>query len=142
MSIQDRVRSVLDMAIKDGFSREEIDNFKFLFAETQRGKTKVASDKDVIDIFVSLIRKQWEHLNKLSPVDQEESNRFISRIFSFLPSDVKDQMYVNDIQILDWIERNVDMSKIKNKNQIIGIMKKEFPYIDGNLVKKVVEEML
>ena len=142
MSIQEDIRRRLDRAIADRGDQEEINNLKFLFAETQRGDNKEASDKEVIDAFVALIKQQQKVLPILSDQSKKVAKTLIGLICDTIPLEVGDQLFMQDVQILDWIERNVDMSKIKNKNQIIGIMKKEFPYVDGNLVKKVVEEMI
>ncbi|MCK9369285.1 hypothetical protein M0R04_05040 [Candidatus Dojkabacteria bacterium] len=143
MSIQDKIDQVLEKAIKEKDAKRFIDNIKFLKAETQRGKMKVMEDKDVINIFVSLIRKQNDMRDKLAYTSKEyqDSCYFVNDICFFLNSDIVDQINIRDIQIIDWIEKNVDMSNVKNPNMLIGIVKKAFPYIDGNLIKDSIKLM-
>jgi len=145
MTIQEKIDAALEKAIKEKDSKRYINNLKFLKAETQRGKTKVMSDNDVVAIFVALIRKQNEMQKSLDTASDEYQNSlyFVNDIYLFLDQSIIDQIYIHDIQIIDWIESNVDLTNInvKNKNQLIGVVKKAFPYVDGNLVKESIAMM-
>ena len=53
---------------------------------------------------------------------------------SYLPKETS----IEDIKI--WIEQHIDFDKYKNKMQAIGDVKKQFPHVDGNVVKKIIIE--
>jgi hypothetical protein len=71
----------------------------------------------------------------------QDSLYFVQDICTFLDQSIIDQIYIYDIQIIDWFKNNVDLTKIKNKNQLIGVFKKAFPYVDGNIIKKAIDMM-
>ena len=159
MSIQEKIEIELKTAIKEKLEEEKenkevaslnlkklnekINNLKFLKGELQRGESKEMADEEVVPMFVSLIRKQNEMRKKLEFTSKEymESLQFVIDISIFLEQDVIDQIYIVDIQLIDWIEAHIDFSKYKNKMQSMKDIKTEFPYVDGNLIKKVLEKM-
>lgn len=141
--IQEKINKVLEKAIQDKASKDFISNIKFLKAETQRGKTKEMNDSDIISIFVSLIRKQNEMRSKLNFTSKEyhDSLNFVNDISLFLDQDIIDQINMSSNNLIAWIENNIDFSKYKSKMQSIKDIKTQFPYMDGNLIKKVLEKM-
>jgi hypothetical protein len=143
MSIQENINKALEYAINEKLTRDYINDLKFLKSELQRGKTKESSDHDTINILITLIKKQNEMslLFEVGSSDYMDIKSFISRVEHFLDQDILDQVYAYDSQIISWIDNNVDKTNIKNNNQIIGIVKKAFPYIDGNVIKDSIKIM-
>jgi len=141
MTKQEMISALLENAIANKLSKDFIGDLKFLKSELQRGKTKELSDNDTINILITLIRKQNEMVDflEVGSADYISNRAFVSRIEYFLDKKILDQIYVTEVQLRIWIQSHVNMNTINNKNQIIGVVKKSFPYIDGNLIKKVLE---
>ncbi len=95
---------------------------KFLVANDVEGK----SPKDVSKI----------ENEKLIEFDEHLTSTFIIALENFLP-----QM-VTEKEIHDFIKENIDFSKLKNKMQAIGIIKKHFGNtVDANLVKDIIQKI-
>lgn len=139
MTIQERISSALNQCISNRAPQDIIDNFKFIKAELQRGKNKYVSDDEAVKILVGLIKNQIETIKELQKrnLPISEQTILIKDIKKFLPAQVISQLEMTSQDVKDWIDSNVDFSKLKNKNQAIGIIKKSLPYLDGNLVKEV-----
>ena len=144
MNIQETVNDVLEKAITYRYDKNVIENYKFIKSELTRGKFKECSDKDATKIIVNLIRKQTELLDlfKSSPEKSSEIKDFISCLGGFLSEDVLNQINMTEDLLNKWIKTNIDWSTVKNNMQAIGMVKKGLPYVDGNLIKKVLENSL
>ncbi len=47
-----------------------------------------------------------------------------------------------DEEVKKWIEQNIDFSQFKNKMQAMGLIMKHFGSLaDGNMVRKILQEM-
>lgn len=142
VSIQQQVDNQLEGVLASRGDTILISNLRFIKAEMQRGKSKVIEDREAIDILVKLERAQREIVSQSRDVSVvTDAINLIELIDSFIPNNILEQLYATEAEILIWIQKNVDFSRVKNYNQIIGIVKKEMPYIDGNLVKNVIQNM-
>lgn len=143
MKLQEKINESLETAIKERL--EITDDLKFIKAELQRGKYKELSDDETVKILVGILRNQERTKDYVLERGDHNNIPYIDKtilcVKHFIPNDILDQVYMVDIQVIDWIENNVDMSKVKNNNQVIGIVKKAFPYVDGELVKVALKMM-
>lgn len=144
MSIQEKIENELQLGLSgrtEKYTKQDINNLKFLKAELQRGKDKVVSDDAVIKILVGLVRSQQEMQKKVTGDVLSDSVNFVRIILGFIPDNILNQIFIHDFQVVDWIERNIDFSQLKNRMQAIKIVQKQFPYIDGNLIKDALKMM-
>ena len=140
--IQEMIDNVLNNAIKYKKDPQFVSNLKFIKAELQRGKSKVIDDTQAINILVGLIKSQEETIKAIQDTNKiSECTALIADIKPFLPTEVSKQISMDRDGIAQWLEINVDFSKLKSKMQAINIIKKTFPYIDGQTVKEILEEM-
>jgi hypothetical protein len=71
-------------------------------------------------------------------VKKEESGVYKYFIESLLPKKIEHT--TTEEEIREWLEANVDFSKLKNNMQAVGMAKKHFgDKADGSLVKEVVQ---
>jgi hypothetical protein len=144
--IQEEIDNKLAEAITNRWNPTFIGNLKFLKAELQRGKSKVINDNDATNILVGLIKSQIMTIKNIqeSTMDAQkilECQTLILDAQDFLSLDVVEQLYMRKCDIMEWIDMNVDFTKLKNKMQAIKVIKSAFPYIDGELVKETLEEL-
>lgn len=147
MSIQELIEKSLVDAISNRQESDKINNLKFLKAELQRGKSKVVDDSQAISILVGLLRSQVEMYNNLlsgNSGDDKliECSDLSWDIIEFLPDEVFDQICMGKYFIKSWVSENIDLKSLKNPMQAIKIIKGAFPYIDGELVKNTLKEMV
>lgn len=156
ITIQNQIDNMLRIALNGASTTPSttniIGNLRFLKAELQRGKNKIVEDDEAVKVLVQLYKSQAELMTKIALIDSSvfsekdesrynEASNLMKLIASYLPDNVVSQINCDEGVIKLWIENNIDMAQIKNKNQIIGIVKKQLPYVDGNLVKTVVETL-
>lgn len=131
MTIQERIQSDLKEAItkKDINLREYL---KIIVSELQRQKHKVLSDESVVEILRRL--ENWE-CDRLAIVGQTGSD-YLCTIKSYIPEQVTDE------EIEEWINNNIDLSKLKNKFSAIRVILDHFGIsTSGNKIKNVLTKM-
>lgn len=140
--IQEKLDNIIKEYIRSQNDRKYLDIFKFLKGELQRGKNKIVEDNEAINIFVSIIRKQQDMIDNcnISEESIEEAKDVIRCIQLLIPNDIFNQLYIKRNILYSWIEGNIDFDDYKNKMQAMKDIKKQFPYVDGNLIKVVLEE--
>ena len=112
---------------------ETISALKVVVGELQRQPKKELADNEVIKIIKGLLNhaKELNSIKHSSLVDN-----YIKVLTKYIPEEVSDR------EVLDWIKSNVDFSKLKNKNQAIGMVTKFFgARIDGNRAKGIVGKL-
>lgn len=139
-NIQENINNALNECISNRESQEKIQNLKFIKAELQRGKFKEIQDSEAVKILVKLIKNQKETIKELNfrNISTDEQIYLIQNIKEFLPNEINEQLDMHENDIKNWISENIDFSSLKNKSSAIGIIQKKFPFIDGNLVKKII----
>lgn len=94
---------------------------KYLVAKDVEGK----SSKEVSKI----------ESEKLIKLDEKLISDYITIFENFLPQMITEE------EIFNFIKNNIDFSKLKNKMQAIGIIKKEYGNkVDAKLVKDIVQQ--
>lgn len=139
-NIQENINNALNECISNRESQEKIQNLKFIKAELQRGKFKEIQDSEAVKILVKLIKNQKETIKELKSrnLSIKEQTYLIQNIKEFLPLEINEQLIMSENDIKNWISENIDFSSLKNKSSAIGIIQKKFPFIDGNVVKKII----
>lgn len=139
-NIQENINNALNECISNRESQEKIQNLKFIKAELQRGKFKEIQDSEAVKILVKLIKNQKETIKELKSrnLSIKEQTYLIRNIKEFLPLEINEQLNMSENDIKNWISENIDFSSLKNKSSAIGIIQKKFPFIDGNVVKKII----
>jgi uncharacterized protein YqeY len=80
-----------------------------------------------------LIKYEKEVLDKKG---DDSDSEYINIIESYLPKMATDE------EVKTWVEQNIDFSQFKNKMQAMGLIMKHFGSLaDGNMVRKILQEM-
>jgi uncharacterized protein YqeY len=107
---------------------EKKNALRILLGEINRKEKNITNDQ-IISIIKKLIKDEKETLK----YNNKTSSKFIQILEEYIPK----QLSINEI--VQWIDSNVDFSKLKNKMQVIGMLKKEFgEKIDGNIVRNII----
>jgi len=125
------IQSDLKRAIinKDITLREDL---KIIVSELQRQKHKILSDASVVEILRRL--ESWE-CDRLARVEQTGSD-YLCIIKSYIPKQTTDE------EIEEWINDNIDLSKLKNKFSAIRVILNHFGIsTSGGQIKKVLNNM-
>ena len=131
MTIQEQIQSDLKEAItnKDISLREDL---KIIVSELQRQKTKVLSDVSVVERLRRL--ENWEG-DRLARGGQTGSD-YLCIIKSYIPKQTTDE------EIEEWINDNIDLSKLKNKFSAIRVILDHFGIsTSGSQIKNVLNNM-
>lgn len=130
MTIQETIQSDLTTAIKN---RDPIkEDLKIIISEFQRQKTKELSD----DVAVGILRRlaAWEE-DRLHKAGLTESD-YRNVIYRYIPEQLADE------EIENWINENIDLSKLKNKFAAIKVVIQHFgSSTSGSQVKNVLNNM-
>ena len=109
--------------------KRRLGTLRVIIGETQRTEKKDLNDDEIIKI-----------MKKLEKSELEMGDRMDSDFIRVLREYIPQMLSREDIE--KWIQENVDFSGLKNKMQIIGIVKKEFgEQVDGKLVSEIVKGM-
>jgi len=104
---------------------------KVIKGELQRQPKKDLSEEESIKILRKLERNEIETMRLKGIV----KSLFLDVVKTFLPSEVSEG------DILKWILLNINFAELKNKYQAIGIVKKNFPGVDGKVVKDIINKI-
>ena len=89
------------------------------------------TNSEFIQIINKLIKSELVTLG----YSGQDENDYIKCLKSFLPKQKSKE------ELIEWINKNIEFSKLKNKMQAISIVKKEFgDSVDGNMVKNIIEK--
>ncbi len=108
-----------------------VNALKVIKGELQRQPKKDLTEEEIIGILRKLEKNETETM-RLKGIAK---SLFLDVVRTFLPSEVSEG------DILQWIMLNVNFAELKNKYQAIGLVKKKFPGVDGNLVKTVINKI-
>jgi len=124
------IQTDLTTAIKN---RDPIkEDLKIIISEFQRQKTKVLSDNTVVELLRRLAK--WEE-DRLHKVELTESD-YLNVIYKYIP------VQKTDTEIEDWINENIDLTKLKNKFAAIEIVIQHFgSFTSGSQVKNILNNM-
>jgi len=129
MTLQDRIQTDLKNAVKDKDKKEIL---KVIVGEFQRMTKKTLSDDEVIRILRKFERNEIELMRQT----EAEETEFLKAVRIYIPK------IVDEKEITEWINQNVDFSKLKNKTQAVGLVMKEFgSRADGTVVKNIVQKI-
>lgn len=132
MRIQETIKKDLVTAMK-ARDEEKKNTLRVIMGEFARMNSKELSDDEVIKICKKLIKSEKEVLERTGA---NLESGYIRIIEAYLP----DMASAEEIRL--WIEGNVDFAAFKNKMQAMGSIMKHFgSSADGNLVKKILQEM-
>lgn len=128
MSLQNEIYNDYRDSYKSKEKEFEKNTLNILLGEFARERDKSLPDDKVIGIIEKLIKYDIELGNG--------NSEYIQVLKKYIPNKMDEN------QIKMWLEENVDFSKLKNKMQAIGIIKKEFKagVIDGDLVKEILNK--
>jgi len=144
IAVKDLVRSVISMFPEIGLKPDKAnddDTIQLLKKYIIGEKTRLLYiDKHLTeDIVKGLSAKDLNKVTKktIAKLDDKLTNMRISIAESYLPKEI------GEAEIIDWITSNVDFSKLNNKMQAIGMVKKEFGQaVNPVLVKNIVESWM
>ncbi len=132
MSLQEKIKSDLALAMKTRDSVKK-DAIRVILGEFGRLEQKELTDDQIIGILKKLIKSERELLQKQGI---SEDSEFISIVEAYMPEQASED------EIIGWIHENVDFSAFKNKIQAMGLIMKHFgPRADGNVVKKILQDI-
>jgi uncharacterized protein YqeY len=132
MGLQDQMKKDLVAAMK-AKDEEKKSVLRVIMGEFSRQAQKELSDAEVIQIVKKMIKSEKE---VLAQKGGGQSDRFIEIAESYLPKMAGEQ------QIVAWIQANIDFSQFNNKMQAMKPIMAHFGAgVDGNLVKKVLQQM-
>lgn len=132
MKLQAQIKKDLPsaMKVKDDVKK---DTLRVVIGELGRSAKKELSDDEVIKVLRKLIKSEKEVLEKKG---DDSDSEYIRIIESYLP-----KMATNE-EVKTWVEQNIDFSQFKNKMQAMGLIMKHFGSLaDGNMVRKILQEM-
>lgn len=105
---------------------------RILIGEFQRQPEKELSDEKVIGIIKKLIKSERE----LLAASGGEDTGYIAILEEYLPKQASEE------EVKAWIAAHVDFSQFNNKMQAMRPIMAHFgSSVDGNLVKKVLQDM-
>jgi uncharacterized protein len=131
MSLQEDIQAELKTSMK-AKDAERTGAIRILIGEFQRAPEKELSDDQVIGIIKKLIKSERE----LLAASGEEDSGFISILEEYLPKQA------SEADIRSWILENIDFASLNNKMQAMRPIMAHFgSSADGNIVKKVLQEM-
>lgn len=131
MGLQQTIQSQLTAAMKAKDS-EKTGAIRVLIGEFQRQPGKELSDDQVVGIIKKLIKSEQE---LLAASGRKESS-FINVLQEYLPRQASEE------EITAWIREHIDFSSFANKKQAMRPIMAHFgSSVDGNIVKKVLQEM-
>ena len=110
-------------------NKEFSDILKIVISEVQRDPNKNYSDEKVFSVIRKMI-KDLKTMNKYG----KNSNKEIKFLETYLPKQFSKKRIKEEIN-------KIDMTKLKNKFAVIGILKKKFgDSINPELVKEILNE--
>ena len=137
MTIQEQIKNDIKNALRNK-DKVTLSNLKFILGEFSRlkgvkdGKTYIGSNLSD-DISCKVLKAIMLNEEKLAKITKTKVSPLYYLAKSYLPKEMSKQ------EILDYIN-TIDFSKLNNKMQVIGIIKKEFGVkVDANMVRDIVE---
>lgn len=131
MGMQQDLQGGLKDAMK-AKNKDLVGAIRILIGEFQRQPEKELSDEQVIGIIKKLIKSERE---LLAAAGEEESG-YLKVMESFLPRQATEE------EVRAWVGDNVDLASFGNKMQAMKPIMAHFgSSVDGNLVKKVLQDM-
>ncbi len=135
MTLQERIKNDLSESIKNR-DKEKTNILKVIYGELQRYE-KNLSDEQVEDVLRKLINDEKENLERLKKSDIY--HQYFSPYLLILEDYAPQQISENEVR--EWIINNIDFSQFKNKNESIKVVKAQFKNYDGNVIKKIIEQL-
>jgi uncharacterized protein YqeY len=134
MSLQEQIKKDLMTAMKE---KDEVrkETLRVVMGEFGRMDKKALSDEDVMKILKKLVKSESEILEMSGETSGgAKDSPFIRIIEAYLPR------MASEDEVRDWIAKNVDFSKYKNKMQAMRDIMAHFGgNADGNMVRSILE---
>jgi len=139
MTIAEQLRKDLKVAIKTNDSDLKY-NIRIVLGELDR-ISKSPKDEESLAALKKLKKLELEMLHSGGEENSSSlysEGKITSSLLEFINSILPDQL--EESEIVSWIEKNIDFSKMKNKMQAVGMVTKEFGQrVDGKMVKDIVQ---
>ncbi len=133
--LEKRIKNDITLAMKG--DRNVLNTLRMVISEIPRLNLKAnisATDDQITKIIKKLVKSETETL-KLKGLTIENS-LYINVLSDYLPT------MVTEIEIIEYIKKYIDFTKLKNKMQAIGLVNKHFgDSVDGKTVANIVKTM-
>ncbi len=131
MNLQELIKKDLVIAMK-AKDESRKDTIRVILGEFARSDKKEFTDEEVIGVLKKLLKSEMEMLDRKG----ESVSDFIGVIEGYLPRKA------SRVEVVAWIEDNVDFTQYKNKMQAMGPIMKHFGAMaDGNEIKRILQEL-
>jgi len=136
MTIIDDIKNDLKESMQKQLINKK-DNIRIILGEIQRDKYKKTDDESILKVLKQLKKLELDRIKLFQKEYKSPNMDFLKQIEKYLPEEVSKE------EIINYINDNIDFSKLKNKMMAIGIIKKYFynRIIDGKLIKEIIEKL-
>jgi uncharacterized protein YqeY len=129
MTLQERIKNDLSESIKNR-NKEKTNILKVIYGELQR-HDKNLNNEQVEDILRKLINDEKENMERLN----SGKSKYLLILENYAPQQISEN------EVREWIINNIDFSQFKNKNESIKVVKAQFKNYDGNVIKRIIEQL-
>lgn len=131
MSLQEKIQHDLRLSMK-AKTAARTSALRVIIGEFQRQSKKELSDTEVLAIIKKLIKSETEMLAR----SETQTSEYLIVLEEYMPRQPTEE------EIKAWIGNNIDFGQFTNKMQAMKpIMAHYAGALDGNTVKKILEEM-
>jgi hypothetical protein len=131
MRLQEKIQQDLRVSMK-AKTEARTSALRVIIGEFQRQSKKELSDAEVLAIIKKLIKNEMEMLARL----KTQNSEYLVVLEEYMPRPPTEE------EIKAWIGDNIDFGRLQNKIQAMKpIMAHYAGAVDGNTVKKILEEM-
>lgn len=127
MTLKDQILEDYHIAYKSQSSDKL--SLSILVGEIQRLKNKDLSDAEVIKLLKGLLSQENDRI-KFGGAQDEKYSKIIN---SYLPLEVSDE------EIIEYIKEAINFTMFKNKMQSMKQIVAQFPGVDGQRIKNIIE---
>jgi uncharacterized protein YqeY len=131
MRLQEKIQQDLRVSMK-AKTEARTSALRVIIGEFQRQSKKELSDAELLAIIKKLIKNEMEMLARL----KTQNSEYLVVLEEYMPRPPTEE------EIKAWIGDNIDFGRLQNKIQAMKpIMAHYAGAVDGNTVKKILEEM-
>jgi uncharacterized protein YqeY len=131
MRLQEKIQQDLRASMKEK-TEAKTSALRVIVGEFQRQAKKELSDTEVLAIIKKLVKAETEMLAQ----SKQAGSEYLTILEGYLPRQPTSE------EIREWIAVNIDFGRFANKMQAMRPIMAHFGgAVDGNIVKKILEEM-